>query len=148
MIDVPPRIITMGDDSFSEYNGAFVENFVATELARNSAGALHYWISEGIAEIDFLVTHENEVRPLEVKSGLNRDQESLGLCRQIQALQSVPRLAEKLRMPRQLPEHPPLCSRPFSAVAVRRQGQYWCLAKNRRAFTRADFHCEIKPVRS
>ena len=67
----------MGDDSFSEYNGAFVENFVATELARNSAGALHYWISEGIAEIDFLVTHENEVRPLEVKSGLNRAIKSL-----------------------------------------------------------------------
>ena len=30
------------------------------------------WISEGIAEVDFLVTHENEVLPLEVKSGLNR----------------------------------------------------------------------------
>ena len=77
MIDVPPRIITMGDDSFSEYNGAFVENFVATELARNSEGALHYWISEGIAEVDFLVTHENEVLPLEVKSGLNRAIKSL-----------------------------------------------------------------------
>ena len=35
------------------------------------------WISEGIAEVDFLVTHENEVLPLEVKSGLNRAIKSL-----------------------------------------------------------------------
>ena len=77
MSDVPSRIITLGDASFSEYNGAFVENFVATELARKSEGALHYWISEGIAEVDFLVMHEAEILPLEVKSGLNRAIKSL-----------------------------------------------------------------------
>jgi predicted AAA+ superfamily ATPase len=77
MIDAPSRIITLGDASFSEFNGAFVENFVATELARKSEGALHYWISEGIAEVDFLVMHENEILPLEVKSGLNRAIKSL-----------------------------------------------------------------------
>jgi predicted AAA+ superfamily ATPase len=77
IIDVPARIITLGDASFSEYNGAFVENFAATELARKTEGMLHYWISEGIAEVDFLVTHNEEILPLEVKSGLNRAIKSL-----------------------------------------------------------------------
>ena len=77
MIDIPARIITLGDASFSEYNGAFVENFVAVELARKTEGTLHYWISEGIAEVDFLVAHDEEILPLEVKSGLNRAIKSL-----------------------------------------------------------------------
>lgn len=77
MIDVPARIITLANASFAEYNGAFVENFVATELARKSEGALHYWISEGIAEVDFLVPYEDAILPLEVKSGLNRAVKSL-----------------------------------------------------------------------
>ena len=77
MIDVPSRIITLGDSSFSEYKGAFVENFVAAELARKTEGRLHYWISEGIAEVDFLVEHDGKILPLEVKNGMNRAIKSL-----------------------------------------------------------------------
>ena len=54
-----------------------MENLVATELARKSEGALHYWISEGIAEVDFLVVHDGEILPLEVKSGMHRSIKSL-----------------------------------------------------------------------
>ena len=71
------RIITLGDASFAEYNGAFVENFVAAELARKHEAVLHYWISEGIAEVDFVVVHEEAVLPLEVKSGMHRAIKSL-----------------------------------------------------------------------
>jgi predicted AAA+ superfamily ATPase len=77
MLDVPARIITLGDAAFSEYNGAFVENYVAAELARKLDGALHYWISDGIAEVDFVVAQEGNILPLEVKSGLNRTIKSL-----------------------------------------------------------------------
>ena len=77
LIDVPARIVTLGDASFSEYNGAFVENFVAAELARKYEAVLHYWISEGIAEVDFVVEHEEAVLPLEVKSGMHRSIKSL-----------------------------------------------------------------------
>jgi predicted AAA+ superfamily ATPase len=77
MIDVPPKTIVLGDAIFSEYNGAFVENMVATELARKSEGSLHYWISDGIAEVDFLVVNDQAILPLEVKSGLNRNIKSL-----------------------------------------------------------------------
>jgi predicted AAA+ superfamily ATPase len=77
LIDVPARIVTRGGASFSEYNGAFVENFVAAELARKYEGALHYWISEGIAEVDFIVVQEDTILPLEVKSGMHRSIKSL-----------------------------------------------------------------------
>ncbi|MEI6150071.1 MAG: ATP-binding protein [bacterium] len=77
LIDVPARIITLGDASFCEYNGAFVENFVAAELARKQDGVLHYWISDGIAEVDFIVVHEGAILPLEVKSGMHRAVKSL-----------------------------------------------------------------------
>jgi uncharacterized protein len=77
MVDFPSRTIVMEDAVYSEYNGAFVENFVATEIARKNEGALYYWASEGIAEVDFLVLHEQTILPLEVKSGLNRNIKSL-----------------------------------------------------------------------
>ncbi len=77
MIDVPSHVIVLGHSLFSEYNGAFVENMIATELARKNEGKLHYWISDGIAEVDFLVVHNGMILPLEVKSGLHRDIKSL-----------------------------------------------------------------------
>ncbi len=77
MVDISSQAIVTGDRLFSEYNGAFVENFVATELARKNEGSLHYWTSENIAEVDFLLVHEDRILPLEVKSGLNRNIKSL-----------------------------------------------------------------------
>ncbi len=77
MTDLPAKAVVMGDAVFSDYNGAFVENLIAAELARKNEGALHYWISEGIAEVDFLVEHDQAILPLEVKSGLNRNIKSL-----------------------------------------------------------------------
>jgi uncharacterized protein len=77
MTDMQSRTIVTGNTIFSEYNGAFVENLVADELARKNDGGLHYWLSEGIAEVDFLMEHDQTILPLEVKSGLNRNIKSL-----------------------------------------------------------------------
>ncbi len=77
MINVPTRVIVSGDVLFSEYNGAFVENMAAAELSRKNNGRLHYWTSEGLAEVDFLMEHEGVIHPLEIKSGLNRNIKSL-----------------------------------------------------------------------
>ena len=77
MVDIPPRTAVESETFFTEYKGAFVENMVAAELARLSHGELYYWISEGIAEVDFIVVHDQEIVPLEVKSGLNRNIKSL-----------------------------------------------------------------------
>jgi predicted AAA+ superfamily ATPase len=77
MTDLPPRAVVLGDRIFSEYNGALVENMAASELARKSDGALFYWTSENVAEVDFLVSQDEAILPLEVKSGLNRNIKSL-----------------------------------------------------------------------
>jgi len=77
MLDLPSRDIVMGNLIFSEYQGAFMENFAATIFARKNEGRLHYWISEGIAEVDFLIPAEDKILPLEVKSGMNRNVKSL-----------------------------------------------------------------------
>jgi predicted AAA+ superfamily ATPase len=77
IIDVSAGTIVLGNNAFSEYNGAFIENVVATELARKNDGTLYYWISDGVAEVDFLVAHDHTIMPLEVKSGLSRNVKSL-----------------------------------------------------------------------
>jgi predicted AAA+ superfamily ATPase len=73
---IPPKIIINGDKLFSEYNGAVTENFVAQELIYKQ-NSLYYWTSEGKAEIDFVVTHNNDIFPLEVKAGISKQKRSL-----------------------------------------------------------------------
>jgi hypothetical protein len=82
MVDLPSRVLVRGDALFAEYNGAFIENFTAAELAKRNDGILNYWLSEGVAEVDFLVRHENEILPLEVKSGRKRNVRSLRIFAQ------------------------------------------------------------------
>ncbi len=77
MINVPSSIIVKPDKIFSEYNGAFIENFVASELIASGVGNLFYWTSNSAAEVDFLLQKESNIYPLEVKSGLNRNIKSL-----------------------------------------------------------------------
>jgi predicted AAA+ superfamily ATPase len=72
MVDLSSRAIVEGNSIYAEYKGAFVENFIASLLAPQSDGALHYWTSEHIAEVDFIVECEGELLPLEVKSGMMR----------------------------------------------------------------------------
>lgn len=77
IINISAEEYLLGNSALSEYNGAIVENYVACELAIKNEGVLHYWISSGIAEVDFLVTHNQKILPLEVKSGLGRNVKSL-----------------------------------------------------------------------
>ena len=62
---------------FNEFNGAFIENFVAQELRYHKYDQLFYWTSRSDAEVDFLIESNNNIFPLEVKSGLNRNIKSL-----------------------------------------------------------------------
>jgi predicted AAA+ superfamily ATPase len=77
MLKVTSNIIINGNDLFSEYNGAFIENFVANELKIIFGDELYYWKSNSDAEVDFIIQSENEIFPLEVKSGLSRNIKSL-----------------------------------------------------------------------
>lgn len=48
--------------------GAIFENFIAQELKAHGY-PLHYFNSKSQGELDFVIEHENEVIPIEVKSG-------------------------------------------------------------------------------
>lgn len=68
----PVNIQNFGKRIFTEYAGAFVENYVAQQLKCITLQNLYYWRSKsGMAELDFLCEADNYIYPLEVKSGVN-----------------------------------------------------------------------------
>ncbi len=77
MIKVPGKVIIKGNRLFSEYNGAFVENYVAQELVAKGQDELYYWTSKNMAEVDFIVGWKDLVLPLEVKAGVSKQKKSL-----------------------------------------------------------------------
>ena len=66
-----------GDLLFTEFKGALTENFIAQELIAAKQQELHYWVSAGTAEIDFLVEGDHAIYPLEVKAGNSQKKKSL-----------------------------------------------------------------------
>ena len=79
ILNLTPKTIVTGDTLFSEYNGAFVENYVAQELIAYKHNELYYWSSGNNAEVDFIVPYNDEIYPLEVKSGRSRKKKSLNM---------------------------------------------------------------------
>lgn len=78
LLNVPSRVIIQGNSLFSQYSGAFVENFVSQEFwVHIDSGEVYYWTSNSEAEVDFIVSIGSEIFPLEVKGGLSRRIKSL-----------------------------------------------------------------------
>ncbi|MEL6538288.1 MAG: DUF4143 domain-containing protein, partial [Bacteroidota bacterium] len=77
LLNVASKQFILPNGVFREYNGAFVENFVAQELVAEGQEKLFYWTSKSDAEIDFILDSDDQVFPVEVKSGLNRHKKSL-----------------------------------------------------------------------
>ncbi len=74
----PVELLVGGDRLFNEYEGAFVENFVAQQLKAQFQQPLYYWRSKGgRAELDFLCEFAQWICPLEVKAGINPRSKSL-----------------------------------------------------------------------
>ena len=78
MSRVPVDMLAGGDRLFNEYEGAFVENFVAEQLMAHYQQPLYYWRSKGgKAELDFLCEFSGRICPFEVKAGINPRSKSL-----------------------------------------------------------------------
>ncbi len=77
LLKLPASIILFPEDIFREYNGAFIENFVAQELTCYGNKPLFYWTSKSDAEVDFILQREKAIYPLEVKSGTSLNLKSL-----------------------------------------------------------------------
>jgi predicted AAA+ superfamily ATPase len=74
----PVELLAQGQRLFNEYEGAFVENFVAQQLISHFHQPLYYWRSKGgKAELDFLCESGDRICPLEVKAGINPKSKSL-----------------------------------------------------------------------
>lgn len=78
MANLSPKALIGKSSLFSEYKGAFVENYVAQQLHSEKQIDLYYWTSEGKkAELDFLCEFGSQIHPLEAKAGINPKSKSL-----------------------------------------------------------------------
>jgi predicted AAA+ superfamily ATPase len=77
LANVPIDILVKGNKLFNEYEGAFVENYVAQQLVAEKNYDLYYWTSCGKAEVDFIIEDAGEIYPLEAKAGINLKSKSL-----------------------------------------------------------------------
>ncbi len=77
MLGLSQKTIVTGNRLFSEYNGAFTENYAAQELILSNHKELYYWSSANIAEVDFIIAANEQIFPLEVKAGLSTKNKSL-----------------------------------------------------------------------
>jgi predicted AAA+ superfamily ATPase len=72
MARTPVDLLVHGKRLFNEYEGAFVENYIAQQLVSHFHQPLYYWRSkDGKAELDFLCEGKGRIFPLEVKAGIN-----------------------------------------------------------------------------
>ena len=76
MSDVPAKEILVGSNIFSEYKGAFTEQFVAQQLYFENHKLFYYTNENSTLEIDFVLQKE-EVYLLEVKAEVNVHSKSL-----------------------------------------------------------------------
>ncbi len=61
------------------FKGVLTENYIAQEFASKEI-SLYYWESDGNAEVDFLLsTNDEGIIPIEVKSGINNKSKSLNV---------------------------------------------------------------------
>lgn len=79
MANLPPEILTMEPDRAPEFRGALTENIVLQSILPQLGHIPRYWVSNGTAEIDFLIQEGLEVLPIEVKAGSNTAGKSLSV---------------------------------------------------------------------
>lgn len=77
MLGLTPEIILKPDNLYKEYNGAFIENYACLELIKLLQKEVFYWTSGNVAEVDFVLQYDNDIIPIEVKSGSNKNTQSL-----------------------------------------------------------------------
>lgn len=74
-----PETILSGSSLYTEFKGAMAENFVLQSLVTRFDVRPRYWYSEGKAEVDFIIQHNNGIIPIEVKSSQRISGKSLAV---------------------------------------------------------------------
>lgn len=91
---LPPTILLGNISVDNEFVGGLVENYVAQQLTANGH-PLHYWASEGKAELDFIITLGEHLVPIEVKKSLRTQSKSLGVFMQSYHASTAIRISAK-----------------------------------------------------
>ncbi len=66
-----------GNDFFEEFKGVIAEQFICQQIKSQSISC-YYWSPEGgTSEVDFIIQRQDQIVPIEVKSGLNVRSRSL-----------------------------------------------------------------------
>jgi predicted AAA+ superfamily ATPase len=72
MAKLPLKTILESNVIFEEFKGALTENFVMQQLILNEENDIYYWTNDNsTTEVDFVIQNDNEIIPIEVKSGTN-----------------------------------------------------------------------------
>jgi hypothetical protein len=80
--DLPANIEYLKTDLLSLYNGAMAEQFTGQEFASAGYDNLYYWSREAkssSAEVDYLIHRDNNIYPVEIKSGASGKLKSMHL---------------------------------------------------------------------
>lgn len=78
MSNLPAQVLLTGNDLFTDYKGALTEQYVLQQLQSFKDLSIYYWSSDNSqGEIDFLLQHEADIIPVEVKAKENLQAKSL-----------------------------------------------------------------------
>lgn len=66
---------------FEEFKGALAEQYVLQQLISAGIQPLYYWTPDSGAQVDFIIQHDGEVYPVEVKAAENLQAKSLKVYR-------------------------------------------------------------------
>ena len=81
MSTLSPSALAEGNRLFTEFKGTLTENYILQSLISQFPEKPYYWTSGNTAEVDFIITHNNQIIPIEVKSDVNVKSRSLTLYR-------------------------------------------------------------------
>ncbi|OFX18079.1 MAG: ATPase [Bacteroidetes bacterium GWA2_31_9] len=82
MSRLSPLAYSEGNRLFTEFKGAITENYILQSIISQFEDIPRYWTSGNLAEIDFIVQHNNNIIPIEVKSDENVKSRSLTMYHQ------------------------------------------------------------------
>lgn len=79
LADLPANVFWEENPLFTEFKGALTENLILQSLILQYETTPRYWISSGIAEINFLQQDNTNIIPMEVKAGKSISGKSLSV---------------------------------------------------------------------
>ena len=78
LANMPAQVLLEGNASYKEFKGALTEQYVLQQLKTVKDLSVYYWSADNSqGEIDFLVQHEADIIPMEVKAEENLKSKSL-----------------------------------------------------------------------